>query len=110
MKGVVLGAILFGLMATSGCSKSKEEKDCDRHYIQLMKQNWRLLSSCTINFQPYLGKGIYESKVIYYASFRCDICDMMPPQAGVNCAGDSIPILDWSKVTDTKIIATCLDH
>lgn len=83
--------------------------DCDNFYINKMKKQWETVSSCSPEFKHYLGKGLYQSATIYYTSISCVACNVMPPQYGVSCGGDSIKISNWSDVKDTRVIATCRD-
>lgn len=109
MKKYILLAILSVLVAILSCSKTKNEKDCDNYYINLMKDKWRMISVCTVDFHPYLGKGIYQSKVVYYTSISCSMCMVALPEKVVSCSGDSISVSNWNEVTETKVLARCTD-
>ena len=102
--------LLFLITITSiaACSK-KSNPDCDALWISKMKKQWETVSSCSPEFKHYLGKGKYGATTIYYTSISCVACDVVAPQYGVNCAGDSIRINNWNDVKDTRIIATCRD-
>ncbi|MGN7784552.1 hypothetical protein ACTJIJ_08500 [Niabella sp. 22666] len=100
--------LLLTIALLTACSK-KSNPDCDALWINKMKKQWEMVSSCTPEFKHYLGKGMYQSKIIYYTSISCVACDVMPPQYGVDCAGDSIKINNWNDVKDTRVIATCRD-
>jgi len=99
---------LFTVVVIAACSK-KSNPDCDALWISKMKKQWEMVSSCSPEFKHYLGKGTYQSTVIYYTSISCAACNIAQPQYGVNCTGDSIKINNWSEVKDTRIIATCRD-
>lgn len=109
MKKTLSLLFLPGLLLFTGCSKPNSVKNCDDHYKKIMKKRWMPLSSCSEEFKHYLGKGSYQSKIIYYTSISCVACNVVPPQVGVTCAGDSIKINNWKDVKDTKIVASCRD-
>ncbi|MCD2423731.1 hypothetical protein LQ567_13225 [Niabella pedocola] len=92
----------------SACHKSSTQ-NCDAYWIAKARKAWMPMSSCSPEFNHYLGKGMYSGTVLYYTSISCTACSMAPPAYGFTCKGDTVHVADWKAVTDIKILATCRD-
>ncbi|MBO9591851.1 MAG: hypothetical protein J7599_03010 [Niabella sp.] len=104
----LLISALTAFSLLSACHKSGT-KNCDQDWIVKVRNAWMPLSSCSPEFNHYLGKGVYRGTVLYYTSISCTACSVAPPEYGLTCKGDTVRVADWKEVKDIKILATCRD-
>lgn len=103
---ITYSLITILLISVLACSK-KSSTNCDAYWTQIKFKEWVKTVGCSEDFKYALGKAKYQNQVIYYNFIQCKYCKFAPPVYGFNCNNDTIPITDWSLVSDEKIIANC---
>lgn len=107
MKKLMIAGFVFCFAVVSvffSCSKSGSD-DCDQRQKERFGCHGRAPQDSSS--YDYLAKGNYKGEKVYFKDISCVSCDVMPPNWGLNCAGDTVRFERFADVTGITTVAVC---